>query len=353
LSVVARYLTERLFKHLLLLLFGLVALALTFELMEEGDQVLNASQGRITALFRYASLRLADHAAQVLPIACLLAMLLTMMLMIRHAELIALWGSGVSSPRILRALVAPAIALGLFQVVLDNVAVPSTSARLRAWGVGEFREPRFVGDENAVWVVSGPDIVRIPRDAGRAGTLFDIMIFQRTADGALVQQIAAASARPEGDAWLLSDVTVLSAETARTVRLPGLRWEGRIDLENLPLLAKGYRELKFSEIRRLIDNHGFGQQPAYLANTWFYYRLAGGLTPLLMIGLVVSLARWKGRSFGSLLLTGMATGFGFFFFDRTALAMGESGLLPSWFAGFGVKLLLAGLIGTFFVRQET
>ena len=47
------------------------ALSLTFELMEEGDQVLAVSDGKTSALLRYSLLRLPDIFSQVLPIATL------------------------------------------------------------------------------------------------------------------------------------------------------------------------------------------------------------------------------------------------------------------------------------------
>ena len=104
----------------------------------------------------------------------------------------------------------------------------------------------------------------------------------------------------------------------------------------------------------LIGNHGFGQQPPYLAKTWLYHRLTMLMVPALMIGLVVSLAGWQNRTgaFGPMLLFSLGIGFGFLALDRMSLAMGESGLLPPLVGALAVKVALIGLIGALFLRNE-
>lgn len=353
-SVLARYAGARIGLHVGLVLFGLTALALAFELLKEGDRVLKVSGGEGLALARFALLRLPDHAAQMLPFACLLGALVTFGLLLRHNELTALWSAGVSPVGVLRALVPVALALGGVQLALDDRVVPEALARQRQWGVGEFRAKAFAQDEAALWVLSGSDIVRIERTAGRSGALQDIAIFRRDAQGALLGEIRARRAEPTAFGWMLYDVTEISAATAEVRRSEQLAWERPIETAHLPLLAKAMRELTSTEIRSLVAHHGFGQQPPSLARTWLFARASTVLTPILMLALVVALARWRGRAgaLGPLLLAAITIGFGYFILDRTALTMGESGLLPAWFAGLGVKLALACLIGWLFVRDD-
>lgn len=353
-SAIARYLSTRYVVHVSLVLVALVALALAFDLMEKGDQVLTAADGGAQALARYAGLRSPDIVAQMLPMACLLGAVVTIALLMRHAELVALWSSGVSSIGIARALIPVAVVLGGVQFLLDDRAVPNTIDTLRAWGVGDYRQSVFADDGEAVWLLSGPSIVRVPRNAGRAGQLFGITIFERDDHGAILRQIDAERAEPTAGGWTLYGVEILNASTATTEKLPGLAWQGRIDIDHLPLLAKKYRELSIQEMRILIGNDGFGQQPPYLARTWLYHRLSMLVTPALMIGLVVSLGGWHSRtgSFGPMFLFSLVIGFGFLALDRMSLAMGESGLLPPLLGALAVKVALIGAIGALFLRNE-
>lgn len=353
-SVLVRYIGARISLHVGLVLVGLTALAVGFELLKEGDRVIRASSGETIALGRYALLRLPDHAAQMLPFACLLGALVTLGLLLRHNELSALWSAGISSRGVLRAVVPAAVVLGVLQFALDDRAVPAALASQRTWGVGEFRLKSFAQDHQALWVLSGTDIVRIERAEGRSGTLQDISIFHRDPAGALISEIRARRAEPTAAGWMLFDVSEISAATGTVRRLPELAWQRPIDVGVLPLLAKGLRELRLDEIGTLVARQGFGQQPQSLARTWLMARLSAGLTPLLMFALVIALARWRSRAgaLGPSLMAALAIGFGYFIVDRTALAMGESGLLPPWFAGFGVELALACTIGWLFLRDE-
>ena len=353
-TVIARYLTSRYLVHLLLVLVALAALSLAFDLMEKGDQVLYAANGGLSALAQYAGLRTPDVVAQMLPMACLLGGVVTMALLMRHAELVALWSSGISSLGIARALIPVAMVLGASQFLLDDLAVPKTAEALRAWGVGDYRDTVFAEDNDAVWLMSGSNIVRVPREAGRAGRLFGITIFERDEDGALLRQIDAERADPATEGWTLYGVQILNAGNAAVESLPGMTWLGRIDVGHLPLLAKKYRELSIGDMQVLIGNHGFGQQPPYLAKTWLYHRLTMLMTPALMIGLVVSLAGWQNRTgaFGPMLLLSLGIGFGFLALDRMSLAMGESGLLPPLAGALAVKVAMIGVIGALFLRNE-
>jgi lipopolysaccharide export system permease protein len=352
--VLVRYLTNRVGLHVATVLLALTSLVLAFELMQDGDQVLRVSDNAVTALGRYAVLRLADVVAQMLPFACLLGVLLTVALLLRNAELVALGGSGISPVRLIRVLLPAALLLGAAQFVLDDQAVPATLKRLHAWGVGDYRSQVMSDDNLAIWLVSGSDIVRLSRTAGRAGQLVDIMVFERDDKGTLLRQIRAQRGVPDGDGWLFLDAAITSATTAETLRVPALRWDRPLDFDNLPLLSRTFRELRLSEIGRLKAHQGFGQQPAYLAESWFYTRLASVLSPLLMVALVIALARWRGRAgaLGPLVLLSIGIGFAYFAVDRMALAMGESGLLPPWLSALGGKLALFALIGTLIVRDE-
>lgn len=253
------------------------------------------------------------------------------------------------------ALLPVAIGIGVLNLVVEDRLVPAAIEQLRSWNVGGFRLNKSLADTSAVWVVSEPDIVRIPRSSGLAGTLSDISIFRREPDGSLIERLHAERAELDGTGWLLNKVEVISATTAEVRRVDRMHWAGQIDIANLPLLSKEYPELTLSELYHLILNRGFGQRPVYLAETWVFQRLSGVLTPLLLVGLVVSMVQRRDRvgGFGRILLVSLAVGFAYFVLDRAALAMGRSGLVPPWFAAFCIKTAMIGVIGAFLVRGES
>lgn len=354
-TVFRRYVGRRFAAYFALMLTALAALALALDLMEEADRVLASAYGGLPGLLWYSLLRLPDITAQMLPIATLLGALTMLAQLMRHSELVAMWGSGVSSLQLMRMLLPVAAGLGLLGLLNADIAVPHSRAELRAWGVGEARKSGFVADDGVMtWLRSGTDIIRTPKRASPTGELHDVTIFRRDAAGGLLERIDAGTAAPQEDGWLLTDVRRTPVGTAEIQLLDSLRWNGRIDVAALPLIASEFRDLRSGEILGLVEHEGFGQRPTDRYRTWLQARASTVIIPALMIFLAVSLAQQFRRTgaFAALLFTSLGIGFAFFALDGITLALGEVGLLPSWVAAWSAKLALVCLIGTFVVDRE-
>lgn len=354
-TVIGRYLTWRFSRNFVLLLLAMAAFSLTFELMEEADQILSRAGGQVSALLRYSALRLPDTLSQMVPIAALLAALFTLGILMRHSEIVAIWGSGVSVAGVMRGLLPIGLILVVLQFALNDRAVPATMATLHAWGVANIERGGYTSGLGPIlWLRSGTDIVAIPTDSARERRLENLRIFRRDQDGMLIEQIDAAGARRDGDTWILSDVTLQTVEPPVITRLPTLVWDGQINFANVEMLSRDLKELPIGEIWSLIQNEGFGQRPTNLFRTWLHYRVASALSPLMMILLVVSLAQRFHRTgaFVRLMALSVVIGFGSFIFENASLALGESGFLPPWIAAWSAPLVLACLIGGFVARAE-
>jgi lipopolysaccharide export system permease protein len=354
-SVFGRYLAGRFLAFFVFTLGALSALALTLDLMEEADRVLSSSHGGIGGLLWYTALRLPDIVAQMLPIAALLAIVLMLGRLLRHSELVAMWGSGVSPWQLIARLLPIMGGLAVFAFVNADIAVPETRTALRAWGVGEARKTGILDDDGSkAWMRSGQDIVRTPKQASAAGELLHVTIFRRDGEGRLLEQLDAARAVPEDHGWLLLDVARTDVATAATTSQDSQFWDGRIDIAALPLLVSDIRDLRSGQLLALIRNQGYGQRPTYRFATWLQWRMSAAAVPALMLLLAIALAQRFRRTgvFATLLLAALGIGFAFLALDGIALAMGEAGLLPPWFAAWGPKLALAGVIGTLLVGRE-
>ncbi|MBK8174905.1 MAG: LptF/LptG family permease [Rhodospirillales bacterium] len=354
-TILGRYISRRFLLALAFMLGTLALMALTLDLMDEADRVLDSDYGGVLGLLRYSALRLPDITQQVLPVSCLLGMLVVLNQFIRHREMVALWGSGFSPMSFMRTLIPVVLVLAAITLVNNDIAVPETRAVLRAWGVGEARKSGFIADDGtAAWLISGNDIVRAPKRADTDGRLHAITIFRRDADGRLIERIDAELATPQGAGWLLQHVIRHGVDPTERSEADELYWDGRIDLVALPLIASEMRDLRSSDLVQLIKNDGYGQRPVERYRTWLQARIASMLVPALMVFLAISLAQRFRRTaaFGTLLLTSVGIGFAFLALDGICLALGEVGLLPAWFAAWGPKLALACLIGAFIVHRE-
>jgi lipopolysaccharide export system permease protein len=354
-KVLSRYMSRKVMLHGGLVLVSLVALSLTFELMERADNVLSVSGGDARTVLVYTLLRLPDFVARQLPMSVLVGALITFGLLRRYDELIAMWSSGVSAAGMMKALLPIGILIGLFQFGLDDFAVPHAQAHLRSRGLGEIgRKADVEVKASATWLRSDHDVLRIPKDIAMRGELRDISIFRRDASGVLIERLDAANARPLEDGWLLLQVTRETVDPPRREAVPELVWEGHIDIDELPLLSSDRRDLSLRQFEFLIANEGFGQRPADLYRTWLYNRIAGAAAPILCLSLVVALAQRFHRTgdFGYLMFTGLLFGFAFFVLDGATLAMGEAGLLPPWFAASCAEIVLLSVVAALTLRVE-
>ena len=118
--VLSLYLSRLFVARFVLLLFGLLVVFLSFELMERGDNVLYATGGDLAALPRYALLRLPDFTSQLLPVAALMATVLTIGELARHHELEVIWTTGISPLGIFSGLIPPTVLLVVGQFALET-----------------------------------------------------------------------------------------------------------------------------------------------------------------------------------------------------------------------------------------
>lgn len=354
-GIIARYMSMSVVKHTMFVLLTLTALVITFDLMERADNVLATTGGDELAVLRYAWLRLPDALSRLGLVAVLVGALISFGLMMRHDELIAMWGSGVSAWGMMRALLPVALLFGGLLILLSDRAVPWAMQTLREWNVVEVQNKSNAAvTEDATWLRSGSNIIRIPRDAARLGQLRDVSIFQRDPQGMLIERIDARTVARQGEGWRLTDVTIHTVEPAEIKTLAELDWSGSIEVEHLALLSSDKTDLTTAELVELIENRGYGQRPTELFQTWLHSRLSLTVGPLLIICLVVALSQRFRRTgdFTRLLFLGMTIGFAFFILDGATLAMGEAGLLPPWFAGWGAKLALLLLTGAIALQRE-
>src|SRR3546814_1135711 len=108
--VLASYLTRLLLARFALLLLGLGALLLGLDLMVNANSLLGGDGG-VAALGRYALLRAPMVASDLIKVASLLAGLITFAGLIRHSELTAIWGAGVSQLGLVRRVMPVALLL--------------------------------------------------------------------------------------------------------------------------------------------------------------------------------------------------------------------------------------------------
>jgi lipopolysaccharide export system permease protein len=352
LSVLSRYIARRLLARVVVLLLGLAALMMILDFLANGDQVIARSESVLLPILRYTVLRLPEILALLLPITAMLAAVLTFAELVRHSELTAMAAAGISKARLALAVLPVALLIGVVQFLIEDQAVPSAVARLRAWGIGDYAPADNA--EAGVWLRQGDDILRIRAPAPGARRLDGVTIFQRDPEGNLVAELEAPSATYEDGAWTLHDVTRSQIGPGVVEHEARLRWSEGLSPALLAAVLADPRETPLRQLVRVIRAHGLGTQPSYRYKLWLQARLAAPPTTIAMILIIVALARpLSGRTAqGWLIAIGVAVGFVSWTFDGLVLTIGDLGLLPPVLAAWTPLAVFAASAAWLMLQQE-
>ena len=351
------YLNRLFFSKFAGILLAMTAFILSLDLMVNAKSITNSRPGDTGAFMDYAALRLPEIISQSIPISTLLAMLMLTAQLIRNGELVAIWSIGLSPFRTILALVPAAALIGICQLAIDGVLVPTSISKLNSWGVGDYgKNLTNETSDGAFWLRSGNDIVRLPERRYDVENLSSLIVFRRDGEGNLLARIDAGGLRQVGeDDWVLEDVTIRDATNAKISHAATLDWETELPFDELKTMATHPRELSLVSLFTFVRDGTYGLFPPFIYQTWLNEKLAASLTPFLLVVLIVLVAQRFERTGGIAILFawGIAIGFAFFILDRASLAIGEAGLVPPVIAGWAPSLALAAVAGTFGFHYES
>lgn len=353
-SQFARYLSRLILMRFLLILSGMVAFAYAFDLLEVAGQVA-ASNAYGYPLMTYTLLRLPGLVADLLPIATMLAALLAYGEIIRHREIVAIWNSGVSPLVQLRMLLPLGLFFALLQFAVSDGLAPSTTAALRDWEIGQFKERDDLRDSQGfLWLYKDREVLRLRPPKGGEASLDQVWLFRRGADGLITEQLHAQRAEWSEKGWQLMDVELVGPENPGGAYVQRYALSGDLAINDLTLLGQPPDELSLAAINYLSADQGWRARPGYLYKTQRHYRVAHALFPCLLLLLVVAMAqRFRSIRLPVRLALGViVTGLGFQIFSKTALFIGEAGLLPPPLAAWGPLAALACVIAAFTIHPE-
>jgi lipopolysaccharide export system permease protein len=273
-------------------------------------------------------LRLPDILAELIPVAALLAGLLSFAELARHSELTAIYAGGLSKFRLAIAILPVVVLISGLQLLIEDQARPAALKELRAWGMGDYNPTD--DQSTATWLRRGAEILRIREIDPAQGELRGLTIFRRDQDGNLTAKIEAARALPENGAWMLYDVTRSEVGSATVEVVPRMPWAADLAPGDLAVLVTNPPDMPLYQLVRVIRHPELGSQPAYRYETWLNERLAGPVTTAMLLLLTVALARPpRGRSTqGVLIGIGIGVGFLLWVFDGLVLNFGDLGLVP-------------------------
>src|SRR5262249_30854800 len=196
-------------------LFALILVLETLDLLGEAGKILAVPGNGDSALWHYVVLRIPLLVSRFLPFSVLLGTLIAFVGLNQHSEVTAMKAAGISAHQILAPLflASLAIAAGLF--AFNDTLVVKSARIVTAWSDNDYKPiPPESGILSEVWLLNGEDMIRAGRVSGRGDSFRAdaLRIYDRTG-GILARVIYAdiATPRPGSTDWLLKGVRIYDA----------------------------------------------------------------------------------------------------------------------------------------------
>jgi lipopolysaccharide export system permease protein len=353
-----RYASRLFFVHVALMLLGFVALLQLLDILSNADDVLKTHDEQLTALFRYAWLRLPESIVFMMPFSVLMGSLLAVSRLAQHNEVLALKAAGLSFYRLLLAFVPAAlVAAGLYFAFSDRLA-PMSSRALAEWDAQAIAddEPDEVAPQDGIWVRDGNVLVRVAVVTADGRELRGVTLFMRDDNGNMTGRITARAASYDGGAWRLFGVERLDLAGAggTFTRFAERPWQTALTPGHFSDLATPPTGLSLRELVHFSINEDVGNRPTYYYETWVQKRVALPVAVLIMLLLAAPVAQGLQRHGGIVagMIAGLGLGFLYFVADGFVLALGEAGAIPPALAAWSPPLMFASLGGAALIRFE-
>lgn len=337
-------------------LFALILVLETLDLLGEAGKILAVPGNGDAALWHYVVLRIPLLVSRFLPFSVLLGTLIAFVGLNQNSEVVAMKAAGLSAHQILAPLIVASIGIAAALFAFNEGVVVNSARHVNAWSDNDYKPiPPTSGILSNVWLLQGDDLVRAGIVSGRGSgmVLHQVSIYDRTG-GVLQRVINADRATPGPAGWLLHQVRIYDANmnvvrrSAEMKALVGIRPD-QFTLAKVDPTVLDYWTLK----TRIAELEAAGR-PTDEARAGLAHKISSPLSTLLMPLLAAIAAFGLARS-GQLMLRaslGMALGFAYFIADNFSLAMGNAGAYPPLVAAWAPFFLFLLIGEAVLVRTE-
>jgi lipopolysaccharide export system permease protein len=338
-------------------LFALILVLETLDLLGEAGKILAVPGNGDAALWHYVALRIPLLISRFLPFSVLLGTLIAFVGLNQNSEVVAMKAAGLSAHQILAPLIVASIGIAAILFVFNERVVVNSARVVDAWSDNDYKPiPPAPGILSNVWVLDGDDFVRagIVGGHGAGMTIRQLTYYDRTG-GVLQRVINADRATPSpGGGWRLQDVSIYDANQNVTRHYPQMRALAGLTPAQFTLAKVEPTELDYWTLKQRIAELEAAGRPTDEARAGLAHKLSQPLSILLMPLLAAVAAFGLARS-GQVLVRaalGMALGFTYFVADNFSLAMGNAGAYPPLVAAWAPFLLFLLIGEAVLVRTE-
>ena len=348
-NIIERYLAREILRIFGAVLAVVVSIYVIVEFFERLEKFMKAGidLDRMALYFAY---RVPFMISEVVPIAVLLAVILTLGLMQKDNEILALRAAGVSIYYLVRPILTMGVLFTIFHLIVLEVIVPITMDKAnRMWIVEVRKKYSIKAAEQDVWLRGDKHISNVGHYDPQTKTVRRITHNVFDDDFKLVKRIDAASGVYTDGQWVLNGVLLQTYDSAVEGYQAQYRSELAVELEFLPddlkRLVRKANEMGFLQLRNYIKDLA---QEGYATTKYRVDLFAKTARPfaciitcLLGMGIAVNRRMNGGLALG--VATGMAMVFVYWILYGFCLSLGHGGIFPPLVAAWIANLLFLGI----------
>ena len=204
--ILDRYVTQEVFKFLGIIIITVIGIFLAIDFFEKIDDFIDADVSFQRAALFFL-LRIPFVLSQLFPLAIFLAALITLGLMNKHNELLAMRGGGVSMTFFLRTLLSLGILFSLILFIISDILVPISSSRANQIYAREVKkEAAITSREKNIWLKGNRSISHIKYYNPSTRSISGITLYIFNNNFNLIRQVDAASAIFKNGKWIFEKV---------------------------------------------------------------------------------------------------------------------------------------------------
>lgn len=332
-SILWRYLARAWLKAFLTAASITAALYIVIDVFSRIGEVLSYAPSWV-ALVSYFLFKLPKILFDVFPAASLLATLVSIGMLSRDHEIMAMRACGISPGRVASPVVACALLLSFVALFWSEAVVPVAASRSRwLWDV-ELKQKVYRGvfDAASLWFQSERGFIHIRRYDAGTRTISGLSLYEANADFDLQRVVEVETMNWMDGHWVSSGgfVKDLKSGGSGLRQLAPAEFTLTEDPENLAARKRKPEEFSFRQLREQIaqaQSRGLAAEEELVdLHHKLAWPFAGFVVALLGVPVALRSSRGAGLARGT--ATGLVIGFGYWILTGLALSAGRTGGLP-------------------------
>jgi len=332
--ILTRYVLAEVSKTFVITLAAFVMIYVLVDFFERIDNFIEAG-AKLSYMLVYILFKLPLVIDQMTPVAVLMSTIISLGLLARGNEIIALKASGVSPARVVLPVMGLCLFISLASFFNSETIVPYTNRRFNAIWKSQVQKkaPKLVHRYESMWYKGDDTIYNIRLFDAATETLYGVVVTQFDRDFHTTQRIHARKALWKGGQWRFFEGTVktrqpdgafaVSTFSETSFSLPETPADFAAGVT--PSDEMGFRDLK--RYARKIEREGYNARTYWVD---MHVKLAFPCISLIMglVGTALALRKEKGRGAAAGIGIGFAVVALYLVIFQLAKTLGYTGILP-------------------------